>query len=390
MASSGPPAIPPSHGFLGRLAREGQINGASLLPPSPGYQNATRPSVTAGTFTVLLSTNTAIGRARFMLEAFIGADQACAVAFQQGQSQFPAAVQQTTSAFVLFGANGGTHRWNFQGSLLVPEFSSFTLGYTNPTTSGAFTAGGMTWVDVTADFNFAAPYVILFIGDSITYSVNAGTNGTTNMNGNNGFPFIIRNHLLNKGVPVRIVNKGVSGMTSLMGLVRLNDNSFYHCVEETDRVALIIDAMGMNDAQTPATSQADINAYQNGLLSLLDYYPNAELIAMSHTGTNDVAGGRVANSGTIRGYKQSWVNSLSAPYASRVHFADGTLAYGGTGGAGQSTAADGSINAGTYLAEVSNQIHPNIAGHAAIVANVLGPAIANTNWGRQPGLKSVW
>src|SRR5690349_1293311 len=103
------PALP-----LQVLAREGQIKGAALAPASPGYQNATRPTFTAGTFTTLLSTNTDLGRMRLMLEAFIGADQACAAAFQQGQSQFGAALQQTTSGFVLFGANGGTHRWNFQ------------------------------------------------------------------------------------------------------------------------------------------------------------------------------------------------------------------------------------------------------------------------------------
>src|SRR5581483_7958761 len=91
----GSPSVVPGLS-LHALALEGQIKGASLLPASPGYQNATRPTFTAGSFTVLMSTNTDLGRVRIMLEAFIGADQACAAAFQQGQSQFAAAIQQTT------------------------------------------------------------------------------------------------------------------------------------------------------------------------------------------------------------------------------------------------------------------------------------------------------
>lgn len=353
---------------LHALAREGQINGASLLPPNPGYQNNTRPTFTPGAFTVLMSTVTDLGRMRIMLEAFIGADQACAAAFQQGQSQFSAAILQTTSAFVLFGANGGTHRWNFQGGILVPELSSFSLGITSPTASGPFTAGGLTWIDLTADLNFNARYTILFIGDSITYAQSAGPNGTANMNGNNGFPMIIRNHLLSRGVSVRHINKGVSGMNSQQALVRLNDNSFYHCAAECEKVALIVDCMGMNDAVIP-TTQANFNAYLASVRALRDgYYPNADVLCVGPTSTDDPSRSTIGN---YRTWKQQFASSGGGSTAG-LFYADGSTAYG-----------TDSTSISTYFAETATpHIHPNIAGHAAI-ANVLGPAIAQTRWGNK-------
>ena len=349
------PALP-----LHVLAREGQIKGAALAPASPGYQNATRPTFTAGTFTTLLSTNTDLGRVRVMLEAFIGADQACAAAFQQGQSQFSAALQQTTSGFVLFGSSGGTHRWNFQGGLLVPEFCSFNLGITSPTASGPFTAGGATWIDLTADLNFNARYAVLFVGDSITYAQSAGTNGTTNMCGNNGFPMIVRNHLLSRGISVRHINKGVSGLTSQQALVRLNDNSFYHCVADCDKVALIVDQMGINDAlnSNGPTSQSNFNAYLAALQSLRDgYYPNADILYVGPTSTDDTNRSTIGN---YRTWKQQYVSNNGGA-ANGLFYVDASTAYGTDAG---------SIS--TYFAETATpHIHPNIAGHAAI-ANVLG------------------
>lgn len=351
------------------LAREGQIRGAALAPASPGYQNATRPTFTAGTFTVLLNSNTDYGRIRFMLEAFIGADQACAAAFQQGQSQYSAAIQQATSAFVLFGANGGTHRWNFQGGLLVPEFSSFNIGITSPTASGPFTAAGATWIDLTADLNFNARYVVLFIGDSITYAQSAGSNGTANFNGNSGFPMSIRSHLLSRGVSVRHVNKGVSGMTSGNALVRLNDNSFYHCVADCEKVALIVEMMGMNDAwnSNGPTSQANFNSYLASVRQLRDgYYPNADVLYVGPTSTDDTSRGTIAN---YRTWKQQYA-ATNGGTDDGLFYVDASAAYGTSAG-----------DISTYFAETSTpHIHPNIAGHAAIT-NVLGPAIAQTRWG---------
>lgn len=361
----GSPALPPSLP-LHALAREGQINGASLLPASPGYQNNVRPTFTAGAFTVLMGTNTDLGRVRIMLEAFIGADQACAVAFQQGQSQFSAAIQQTTSAFALLGANGGTHRWNFQGGLLVPELSSFNVGIISPTASGPFTAGGATWIDLTADLNFGARYVVLFIGDSITYAQSAGTNGTANMCGNHGFPMILRNHLLSRGVSVRQINKGVSGMNSQQALVRLRDNSYYHCVADCEKVALVVDCMGMNDALV-TTSQSNFNAYLAAVQALRDgYYPNADVLFVGPTNTDDPARTTIGN---YRTWKQQYASANGAA-ANGLFYVDASAAYG-----------TDSTSISTYFAETSApHVHPNIAGHAAI-ANVLGPAIAQTRWG---------
>lgn len=367
-------------GFLQRLAREGQLSSMSVVPqyqPTPG----SRPVVTAGAATQLVGSNTALGRLRFMLEANLGVDQAASVWFQGGQSSFSGAIAQTAQGEATFGANGGEKRWNFQGGLIIPEFSSFSLGYVNPTTSGAYASGGATWIDVTADLNFNAPFVIIFIGDSITYAQNSGSTDTANMNGNNGFPMIIRNHLLAKGINVRHINKGVSGMTGPQAQIRLNDNSFYHCVEETDRVCLIIEAMGMNDAASGITTQNQFTGYLDSVYALLSYYPNANLIAMSPTGTND--GGRIPFITSVRQWKQAWV---AAKADARVTFADGTKAYGGSGGA--SSTPDGSI-ASPNLAD--GVIHPGITGNAAIVTNPLGPAIAASKWGQtQPAIRGGW
>ena len=364
----GSPALSPGVP-LHVLAREGQIKGASLPPPSPGYQNATRPTFTAGAFTVLMATNTDYGRVRIMLEAFLGADQACAAAFQQGQSQFAGAIGQTTSGFVLFGAGGGNHRWNFQGGLLVPEFSSFNLGITSPTASGPFTAGGATWIDLTADLNFNARYTVLFIGDSITYAQSAGTNGNANFNGNCGFPMALRNHLLSRGVSVRHINKGVSGMTSQQALVRLNDNTFYHCAAECEKVSLLVEAMGMNDAlnSNGPTSQPTFNAYLAAVQQIRDgYYPNADVLFVGPTSTDDAGRSTVGN---YRTWKQQYAANNGGA-ANGLFYVDGSTAYGTSAG-----------DISTYFAETATpRIHPNIAGHAAI-ANVLGPAIAQTRWG---------
>ncbi len=368
----------PTAGLMERMAREGEWPQLTLAMPA-GYAQSpqVRPVVTPGAFTTLATYRVPFGKVWLLLEANVYGDQGCAVAYQSGQSAYSGSTNQTVSSpFSGIPAGGGSKTWRFNGGLLLQENTFFSLGYTNPTAAGAFCCGGVVAIETQADLNHNAANVILLVCDSIGLA-------QTVTAGRNGWPFLMRDHLWGKGLDVRHVNKSITGLTVPMAQILANSETYYHCVMEPERVGLIIENLGMNDAVTGGTSTANYTAGLTNLYtSLLGYYRNAELLSVSHFGTNDVAGGRVANSAALRQAKQAWVAGLGD---SRVSFADGTLAYGGSGGAGSTIALDGGINASLLNDGI---IHPGDLGHPLIINNVIGPGIARTKFGKKFG--SSW
>jgi lysophospholipase L1-like esterase len=369
--------IQPQNSFpsdlLAQLRRESRILTSTSTTPQTGYSTQTRPTVTAGAVLTLDTFTPPIGRAYLITAAEIGADQAASVFVQFSTPAAPTDLGEAASRFGMLGSGGGTVRFDWAGGLLVCEGQSLNLGYMPPTTSAPFVAAGVAGLDLTADFHYDAKRTILWVGDSITQGAgySAGQNGTLGITKDMLHPFAVTNAMRDRGVSVRLVNKGISGMTSTQvanraawGWYDLNYD-------------LMVVHIGMNDAATgTATPEATYKANLQSLITRRNRYrPRADVLLCGPSSASDPARPNLAN------YRQ-WAADVAAAAgngtANGVYYVDLSAAYGTTAG-----------DIATYYFDTNPSIHPNIAGHAAL-ASVLGPAIAQTRFYARCGLTGAW
>lgn len=207
----------------------------------------------------------------------------------------------------------------------------------NPTTVdlwGTVSASGWT---ITDDFDWAAPKVAMFVGDSILNGT--GPTATAKM-----WPFLVKSYWRSLGTRVRIVLKSVSGSTS--GDHETWRAAGYHDVPQVD---LVVYAVGVNDAITAATDAA----YTANLAAFWSHtakrWPAAKMIVCGPTPLGDnTAETRAAG---LRAAAADWVAAQ----------ADGRLKFVDLGAAFDRTVS------GNYVSE-SPRVHPNNTGHAALGA----------------------
>jgi len=209
-----------------------------------------------------------------------------------------------------------------------------------PTTVDLWGSISATGWAITDDFDWSAPKVALFVGDSILNGT--GPTATARM-----WPFLVKSYWRSLGTRARIVLKSVSGSTS-------SDHEAwraagYHDIPQVD---LVVYALGVNDAGTgaaDATYTANLAAFW---AHVSKRWPAAKMIVCGPTPIeNNTAETRAAG---LRAAGAAWV---AAQASANLRFVD------------LGSAFDRTLS-GNYASSdaAGSRVHPNNTGHAAVGA----------------------
>jgi lysophospholipase L1-like esterase len=164
------------------------------------------------------------------------------------------------------------------------------LGITEVLTGTPRLRGTINGMSITADLNFGADKVIMWIGDSVARGTTIGGtifdatgNYATAVSPFDHFAFQVRNHFQRRGQDVRLVNKSMGGYSSVTanGLVKFG---WY----DIDQVDCIFYQMGINDTSGTPTSDTVFNANLDNIIDLRDrMYPNAKIVFVGASPLNN-------------------------------------------------------------------------------------------------------
>jgi lysophospholipase L1-like esterase len=145
-------------------------------------------------------------------------------------------------------------------------------------------------ISITADLNFGADKVIMWIGDSVSRGTTLGGtifdqtgNYATAVSPFDHFAFKVRNHFQRRGQDVRLVNKSMGSYSSVTanGLIKFG---WY----DIDQVDCIFYQMGINDTSGTPTSTAVFNANLNNVIDLRNrMFPKAKLVFVGASPLNN-------------------------------------------------------------------------------------------------------
>lgn len=205
------------------------------------------------------------------------------------------------------------------------------------TATGAYVFCNLTGIAVYDDLDLAADKVMLVVGDSILNGTSGITDKTKSME------WMVRNYFRTRGKRIRIINKSISGSTSV-------DHERYraHGAYDFPHVDYLHYQLGTNDAGNVTTA-----AYKANVAAMIAHkkalYPNAQMVVWGSTPrqNNTVETALIA----LRTAAQEAVAEAND---SKVKFA--SLA----------TAFDRTVEANYAAADTSgDKVHPNDASHAA-------------------------
>jgi len=268
------------------------------------------------------------------------------------------------------GPNNGTieQRWQLPSggsSLSIPMNQVI---YPNTTYSAGLLGGdGATVINgssinlagyvFSADMNFNANKVMLWIGDSVSRgsSINPtvynGSNWATASSPLSHYIWQVRNHFQTRGIDCRVVNKSMGGYTSISTGYWLNQGWL-----DIEQVDIIFYQMGINDTTAP-TSSGNFTTELQRIISLRDRkYPTAKIVFVGATPLNNNT-----TEATLATFRTLMSNEASAP--DNIYYV--SLA----------TAFDRTVLA-NYTS--SDGVHPNIASNA-LCGTVLTDWITTNN-----------
>lgn len=214
-------------------------------------------------------------------------------------------------------------------------------------------------IRMTADLNFSAKKVMMWIGDSIVLGSSMGgssyssyLNTATSVSPLDHFAFQARNKLQTKGVDCRLVIKAMGSHTSKQMGYWIKQGWF-----DIDQCDCIFYQLGVNDA-TLGTTDAEFTAEINRLIDFRDRkFPNAKIVLVGDTPLNNsTSEARLAQLRTI---KASFANS-----GIKIYYMDLSSSFDKTTLTNY-TSSDG--------------IHPNIASNL-LVGNVISSWIDTNNF----------
>jgi lysophospholipase L1-like esterase len=223
------------------------------------------------------------------------------------------------------------------GVIALAAIRAFDAAPTTVDLWGALSAHG--WA-ITDDFEWSAPKVALFVGDSILNGT--GPTATARM-----WPFLVKSYWRSLGTRARIVLKSVSGSTS-------SDHEAwraagYHDIPQVD---LVVYALGVNDAGTGVTDvtyTANLAAFW---AHVSKRWPTAKMIVCGPTPIeNNTAETRAAG---LRAAGAAWV---AAQANARLRFVD-------LGSAFNRAVSSNYASSDT----AGSRVHPNDTGNAAVGA----------------------
>jgi lysophospholipase L1-like esterase len=196
---------------------------------------------------------------------------------------------------------------------------------------------------LTDDFDFTAPKVAMFVGDSLLNGT--GPTATPKM-----YPFIFKSYLNSIGQRVRVVLKSISGTTAEAHETYRAGG--YHDINQCD---LIVYQLGVNDAVSAVSG----TTFTNYLTLFWNWaskrYPTAKMLILGvpplENNTSE------ANAATLRTAAANYVASVNSS----------RLAYINLGGS-----FDRTLGTTVYASSdtAGSRLHPNDTGHAAIAATL--------------------
>lgn len=145
-------------------------------------------------------------------------------------------------------------------------------------------------IAITADLNFNADKVIMWIGDSVSRGTSMGgttfndQNWTAAVNPFDHFSFQVRNHFQRRGYDVRLINKSMGSYKSTDATALIKFGWY-----DVDQVDCIFYQMGINDTGigTP-TSNAVFNANLDAIIDYRDrIHPNAKVVFVGPSPLNN-------------------------------------------------------------------------------------------------------
>jgi lysophospholipase L1-like esterase len=230
-----------------------------------------------------------------------------------------------------------------------PTFASMTWTYNcqNNLTAGSVLVKGaihITGFRGSADFDWGAPKVAMFVGDSVLDSFAITEISTM-------YPFVFKQYLASQGYRTRIVLKSTGGTTSTLQEAARKNGRY-----DIDKCDLIVYALGINDVGVDAGA-----SYVGNVTSFWNWakfrYPSAKMLVCGITPLANA--GNEAIAATMRSNIQAWVTGVN----------EARLRY---------------INLGTSLnpadaALLPDGVHPSDSGHAAIGAT-LAAGWASLGW----------
>lgn len=232
-----------------------------------------------------------------------------------------------------------------------------TLAVRNNQTAGSVSYRGAVFVSGTAltdDFDFDAPYTVLYAGDSTINGT--GPTLTAAM-----YPFVLKRWLADQGYRSRVLLKSRSGSTSA-------DHELWRAAGWHSGVvgkpALGVYNVGINDAITAVSTSALLANVQSYWSWWSETYPNAPLIVLgvtpleNNTSEAAAAGYRTAVS--------AWITSVNSP---KLKFADPTDLW------------DRTVSSNYAASDTPGSRVHYVDGPHALVADLLGDVInANALW----------
>jgi len=293
-----------------RALREGinhgyELNGSGTVPVSGNIQFANGSNFTVCTEYALLESLT--------VSAIGGA---CSI-----QVQFSSGIENTNVSSQTFRTSVYNNGISIPMKKIVsPACSIQANGWygdgVNPTRMQVYFSA----IKMTADLNFNADKVIMWIGDSITRGSSiggsalvggggAGSNLETAVKPTDHFTFQVRNNFQRRGIDCRLVLKAMGGFKSTDMNAAINEG--FLDIEKAD---VIFYQLGTNDASATSAVVSDAT-YSANLDAVIDFrlrkYPNAKLVFVGATPFNDnTAEARLVQLRTIMAAKASTPNNI--------------------------------------------------------------------------------
>ncbi len=363
--------------FISRdqLAHEGRVYrlGSTL---TTGTYTLTRPtvvpsysaSISQGGFTV------PVGRALLVTSYGASSDINAAWRFSVVQGVYSSVIGSIGQGEGFFGDYGGNsdtncNVWIYElGSATLNGFAIGKMDGTSPVPRPNI-GFRMEALEVTADFNYAAKYRVLLMGDSIT---TGGMGNDSNGNpyiGEHLYGFRLTNWLRQQGIDCRFINKGVAAENSRHLRQRITSGDM------DQNADLWIVAVGVNDIPSNTISLAE---YKENLKAIIDrrntHRPDASIIFISPAATDLTS---------IAANVQQWRDACHEVATTEVYYGGGTINkvyhYDASTAFSLNPVATADINFQIPERNTGTRLHWSGIGHG-LVFEGLKPVVQSTNF----------